>query len=115
MQLSYSVPAGQVVSAIKVLVGYPQSAVSLPAPPALSPRIGDRPQNAIVIPDLVEGGLTVLVSRAGTLPQGNLVTVNFDQCGGVAPPPINSFSCTVEECSSSFGPVDGCQCAVSEP
>lgn len=114
VQVSYTAPAGQPVSAVKVLVGYPQSAVSLPAPPALRQRIGGTPSNSLVIPNLVAAGLNVTISRSGDLPQGDLFTVNFDQCGGVTPSPIDAFSCTVQECTSSFGPVEGCECAMSE-
>jgi cysteine-rich repeat protein len=114
VQVSFSSPAGQVVSAIKILAGYPQSAVSLPTPPALNPRIGGRPQNAIVIPALVDDGVTVTLSRSAGLPP-DLFTITFDQCQGVTPPPIDAFTCVVQDCGSVFGPVEGCECAIGEP
>ena len=115
VQVSFTAPEGQVVSGIKMLDVYPQNAVSLPAPPNLNARIGGRQNNSIYIPNLGDDGLTMTVSRPANLTQGNLYTISFDECVGAPRPPISEFSCTVEECGSSFGPVEGCECAISEP
>jgi len=115
VQVAYSAPAGSAVSVIKVLVAYPNGAVSLPTPPALRARIKDTPSATGVVAALPATGLTVQLNRPGTLPEGDLFTVAFDECTGAPPPPIDQFMCSVLDCASSFGPVDGCECTVTEP
>lgn len=115
VQLSLGFPANQVVSAVQLLLSYPESAVSLPSPPALSPRIGKRPPNAVVIPSILGGGRSISIVRPQNLQRGDLVTVTFDRCVDATQPSLNSFPCSVVECGSSFGQVDGCSCTVSDP
>ena len=46
---------------------------------------------------------------------GRLFTVDFDGCTGAATPVVSDLFCTVLDCGSSFGSVNGCTCVVTTP
>jgi hypothetical protein len=113
--VSWTGPEGHPVSALKVQLSYPAVRVSLPGTAtAPAARITGEPQGAVVVVNDADDTLGVLVSKAGSLLQGRLFTVAFDRCLSADAPAASDLSCSVVECTSSFGPVAGCRCTVGE-
>lgn len=109
-------PAFQVPSSVTVLIGYRSDLVSLPGTGTTpGARIRQRPSGATVTVNDLDYAVRVVVSRAGGLSEGRLFLADFDSCSGAAVPTVADFACTIEGCASSFGPIDGCRCAVVTP
>jgi len=115
-RVDWSAPTGQPVSALKVRLSYRSNLMSLPgtgsAPLA---RIKNRPSNTTTIMNDLNYAAEVTMTRNGTLPVGRLFTIDFDGCQGAAVPALTDLFCTVLDCGSAFGSVDGCSCTVVTP
>jgi hypothetical protein len=115
-RVDYAAPAGQPVSAIKVQLAYRSNRLSLPGTgPTPGPRVKNRPSNTTTIVNDLNYAVEVTMSRSAGLVQGRLFTVDFDGCSGAAVPTVADLSCSVLDCGSSFGKVDGCSCTVTTP
>lgn len=114
--VTLTIPDGQSVTGVTVLVGYHSSVVSLPgsgAETSVSGRVKNRPSNAIPGINDLDYALRVVLARSSPLPAGRLFTIDFDACSGGPAATAAEFGCTVEGCANANGTVDGCMCSVS--
>ena len=115
-RVDYAPPPGQPVSAIKVRVAYRSNRLSLPGVgPTPAARVKNRPSNTTTIVNDVNYAVEVTMSRSAGLAEGRLFTVDFDGCTGAPVPALSDLACSVLDCGSSFGSVDGCSCSVKLP
>lgn len=117
-RVDFTPPAFQTASSITVLIGYRDNRVHIPNSgndPMVGARIVMRQTGATVTPNDLNYALRVVYSRAGGINPGRIFVVNFDSCTSVPPVTASDFTCIMEGCSSSSGPIDGCSCAVTTP
>lgn len=138
--VNFAPPLGQDASSVTVLTAYRSSVLNIPGSgfgscgggsndghscanaadcpggQCIKPqsRVKNTPRNAIVAVNNLGYAARVVISRS-PLPTGELFTVEFDTCLGAPAPTTADVSCSVEGCSSSFGPIDGCTCTVTGP
>ena len=116
--VTFSIPPAQDVSSITVVVGYRSDVLSLPGSGSVSSvsgRVTNRPAAAFVAVNDLDYALRVVITRSSQIPAGRLVTLDFDTCSGAPAPTLADVACTVDGCATSFGDVEGCSCAVTEP
>lgn len=115
-RVDYAPPPGQPVTAIKVRVAYRSNLMSLPGVgPTPATRVKNRPSNTTTIVNDLNYAVEVTMSRSAGLAEGRLFTVDFDGCSGAATPAVTDLFCSVLDCGSSFGSVEGCTCLVRLP
>jgi cysteine-rich repeat protein len=109
-------PLGSNPSTIAIQVGYRSDHVGLPATGASS-RVKNRPTGTSqLVNNLSYAVRVVLIAQAGgTIPSGQVFTIDFDSCADSDPVTPADFGCTVVSCASSSGPIDGCTCSVASP
>jgi hypothetical protein len=78
-------------------------------------RIKNTPPATIVGVTDLDYAVRVVLTRSTQLTPGAVFTIDFDTCQGAAAPTAADFGCNVTGCASSFGNVDGCTCAVTNP
>jgi cysteine-rich repeat protein len=113
--VNFAPPFGVDASSVTFRVRYPDGAVGLPgsgAEPSVRQRVSGTPPNAIVSVNDLDYALRGVITVARTLPRGSIAVINFDECGSVAPPSAEQFSCIIEGCATSFGDIDGCACTL---
>jgi hypothetical protein len=117
LRIDFQAPSGSSASATAVLVGYRSDRVSLPGSGSMAgSRVKMRPAGTSqLVNDLNYAVRVVVQANSGTIPDGKLFTIDFDTCQGASPVTPADFGCSVESCGSSFGPIDGCTCAVVTP
>jgi len=71
------------------------------------------PQHAVMAFNDLDYALRIVAGRSGSLPLGQVFTVDFDRCDEAPTPSPADLSCTVEACAGSTGPVDGCTCSIT--
>lgn len=111
-------PPFQTASSITVVMGYRDTKVSIPGngnEATVGARIVMRQSGATVTPNDLNYALRVVYSRAGGINPGRIFVVNFDTCSSQTPATLADFTCIIEGCSSSSGPIDGCACNVTTP
>ena len=109
-------PLGSNPSTIAIQVGYRSDRVNLP-PTGVSSRVKNRPTGTSqLVNNLLYAVRVVLIAQAGgTIPSGQLFTIDFDSCTDSNLVSPADFGCTVVSCASSSGPIDGCTCTVTGP
>jgi cysteine-rich repeat protein len=109
-------PLGSNPSTIAIQVGYRSDRVNLPTT-GVSSRVKNRPTGTSqLVNNLLYAVRVVLIAQAGgTIPSGQVFTIDFDSCADSNPVTPADFGCTVVSCASSSGPIDGCTCTVTAP
>jgi hypothetical protein len=111
--LTVKAPGATTLVAVTLQLAYRRTALRLPADAATQRRrvraVGD---GGLVAPKDLGYALRLVVARAGGLPAGPVVEVDFDRCAGSAPATSADLSCTVLGCAGTGGQLDGCSCTV---
>jgi hypothetical protein len=114
--VAFAPPPGQAVAALTLLVNYPEGRVTIPGSGPVSSTyfVPAYPPADVLIRGRLDHALRGLVADSTPVPAGNIFTVKFQDCAGVAPPTAAAFTCTVLDASDAFStPVPGVTCSVS--
>jgi cysteine-rich repeat protein len=118
--VTVSFASAKPVSALRILVDYPEGKVSIPG-------FGSDADNVISdIPNDIDGNpafgagndldhaLREIVSAGNAIPAGQLLVVHFEDCDGATAPVVGDFTCTVIDTSDpALKPVKGVTCSVT--
>ena len=119
--VQFSPPAGIDLAGITVFVRYPDGIVRIPGmanDASVVNSILNLPDNGFSTPNDLDYALRVVIFTpdSSAIPTGRLLTVQFDNCAGAAPPHAGDFSCTVESAADTNNdPVLGATCSVTLP
>lgn len=116
-----SVPGGASVAAVTVFLRYPDGVVRIPGranDDQVQSRIGGLPEGLSTTPNDLDYALRLVAFSPdiSPIPPGRFFTVEFDGCeeGGRLPTFVD-FDCIVEDAAdTSFNPVAGVTCAVTD-
>ncbi len=112
---SVTVKAREDLAGVKIVLDYPESAVSIPGfenRPEVQKRIVHVPAGFFMAPNDTDTKLIVSLAGTTALPAGRIFAVEFDHCAGNAVA-LGDFDCKVEQASDTRGKfVDGTTCSV---
>jgi hypothetical protein len=115
--IALSPPAGVGLAGVKLRLDYPAEQVAIPGrgdDADVKGRVSGTPSGVLAQPNDEESHLIVALVSTATLPQGPVITVDFDACRGAEPATVARFTCTVEQASNEEGQlVDGARCTVT--
>lgn len=117
-RVDFAPPPFQAASSITVRIGYRDDRTNIPGSAnaaTVGARIVQRQSGSTVTPNDLDYALRVVYSRAGGINTGKVFALNFDTCASALPVTIADFTCFIEGCSSSSGPLSGCACSVATP
>jgi len=138
--VAFSPPLGEDATSVTALLGYRSDRVSIPGSGTGSCKGGskdgkacstatDCPSGQCVVPkgsvknappasivgvNDLDYALRVVVTRTTRITPGTIFSVDFNTCQGAAATSLADFGCSVQGCASSFGPIDGCTCTVTQ-
>ena len=108
---------GTELAGVKLRLDYSPTQVGIPGrgdDADVKGRVSGTPTGVLAQPNDEETHLIVALVSTAALPQGPIVTVDFDACRGAQPAAAARFACTVEQASNEEGQlVDGARCTVT--
>jgi len=113
--VEFTPPPAPDVSTAVFRIGYRTDLLSLPGSgtdTSVQTRL-TTPEHAVMAFNDLDYALRIVAARTPSLPEGLLVTIDFDRCDGARAPTAADVSCAVEACAASTGPIDGCRCQVT--
>jgi hypothetical protein len=112
--VDFTPPATPDITTAVLRVGYRSDRLSLPgtgAEKSVQSRLTS-PSHSLMAFNDMDYALRIVASHAKAIPEGRLVTVEFDRCEGAPAPTASDLSCEIETCAASTGPSAGCRCQI---
>jgi hypothetical protein len=112
--VDFTPPATPDITTAVLRIGYRSDRLSLPgsgAEKSVQSRLASPSHSLMAFNDL-DYALRIVASHAQAIPEGRLLTIDFDRCEGAPSPTASDLSCEIETCAASTGPSDGCRCQI---
>jgi hypothetical protein len=112
--VDFTPPPTPDISTAVLRIGYRSDRLSLPgsgADKSVRSRLTSPTHSLMAFNDL-DYALRLVASKAKAIPEGRLVTIEFDRCEGGPAPSVADLSCEIESCAASTGAATGCRCQI---
>ena len=113
--VDFAPPPAPDVSTAVLRIGYRSDRLSLPgqgSERSVQSRLKAPEHDVMAFNDL-DYALRIVAAGAKAIPNGQLLTIEFDRCEGAPAPTVADLSCMVEGCAGSTGPQSDCRCTIS--
>jgi len=112
--VDFTPPPTPDISTAVLRIGYRSDRLSLPgsgADKSVQRRLTSPTHSVMAFNDL-DYAVRIVASQPKAIPEGRLVTIEFDRCQGAPAPSVADLSCEIESCAASTGAASGCRCQI---